>query len=304
MVLPPVLQSYGAARRVCSVVSPFFRRVVGFTRLTAVSDMVDALDETLWVSLAEAGRSQNPPVSRAAVSKRVKKLIEAGRLVTRKADAVEVTHGITSLAGAAHAYGRVAADGCNGWTPKMLVWANAEGSHSIANLLNNAPAGKYAFSNIVAALTKAVALAAAEGNRLVCRWIFMAQTESDAADAALGSKQELYRSQVEAASKPITGQSHPVRMLTAQMSNFFTTNLAAAPRSLLSYAVANEVQGGNFWCLGPTYAYPWSDDFLHHTSVGHKMRGDLETAAALSVEKTGYCRPLRMVSASGCGASS
>ncbi|WP_162243212.1 hypothetical protein [Devosia sp. Leaf420] len=49
-----------------------------------MSDMVDALDDTLWVSLAEAGRSQNPPVSRAAVSKRVKKLVEAGRLVTRK----------------------------------------------------------------------------------------------------------------------------------------------------------------------------------------------------------------------------
>jgi biotin operon repressor len=49
-----------------------------------VSDMVDALNDTLWVSLAEAGRSQNPPVSRAAVIKRVKKLLEAGRLVTRK----------------------------------------------------------------------------------------------------------------------------------------------------------------------------------------------------------------------------
>jgi hypothetical protein len=48
-----------------------------------VSDTVDASEE-LWVSLAEAGRSQTPPVSRAAVSKRVKKLVDAGRLKTRK----------------------------------------------------------------------------------------------------------------------------------------------------------------------------------------------------------------------------
>ena len=47
-----------------------------------MSDTVDAPD--LWVSLAEAGRQQTPPVSRAAVSKRVKKLVEAGRLQTRK----------------------------------------------------------------------------------------------------------------------------------------------------------------------------------------------------------------------------
>ena len=46
-------------------------------------DTVDA-DAALWVPLAEAGRQQTPPVSRAAASKRVKKLVEAGRLATRR----------------------------------------------------------------------------------------------------------------------------------------------------------------------------------------------------------------------------
>lgn len=46
-----------------------------------MSDTVDAPE--LWVSLAEAGRSLTPPVSRAAVSKRVKKLVAAGRLRTK-----------------------------------------------------------------------------------------------------------------------------------------------------------------------------------------------------------------------------
>lgn len=51
--------------------------------MTDVVDTVDA-DAALWVPLAEAGRQQTPPVSRAAVSKRVKKLTEAGRLATRR----------------------------------------------------------------------------------------------------------------------------------------------------------------------------------------------------------------------------
>jgi hypothetical protein len=41
------------------------------------------VDATLWVSLAEAGRRQTPPVSREAVRKRVEGLTKAGRLTTR-----------------------------------------------------------------------------------------------------------------------------------------------------------------------------------------------------------------------------
>lgn len=42
-----------------------------------------AVDAQLWVSLAEAGRRQTPPVSREAVRKRVERLVEAGRLTTK-----------------------------------------------------------------------------------------------------------------------------------------------------------------------------------------------------------------------------
>lgn len=53
--------------------------------MTTAGDTVDAAatDASLWVTLAEAGRRQSPPVSRAAVSKRVKKLSATGRLGTR-----------------------------------------------------------------------------------------------------------------------------------------------------------------------------------------------------------------------------
>lgn len=51
---------------------------------------MDTVDADLWVSLAEAGRRQVPPVSRAAVSKRVGKLKELGRLTTRKGPRGEV----------------------------------------------------------------------------------------------------------------------------------------------------------------------------------------------------------------------
>lgn len=53
--------------------------------MTLAGDTVDAgvTDLRLWLPLSEAARQQNPPVSRAAMHKRVSKLVGAGRLSTR-----------------------------------------------------------------------------------------------------------------------------------------------------------------------------------------------------------------------------
>jgi len=53
--------------------------------LTDVVNTVDS-DASLWVTLAEAARLQKPPVSRAAMHKRVNKLKAAGRLSTKAGD--------------------------------------------------------------------------------------------------------------------------------------------------------------------------------------------------------------------------
>jgi hypothetical protein len=129
----------------------------------------------------------------------------------------------------------------------------------------------------------------------------MDQGESDSADAALGSKHDTLRSQVQAAVVPITGQTEDVLMLSAQMSSFFTNSAGA--RSILDYAVANAASK-LFYCLGPTYIFPFSsEDFLHMTSVGHAMRGEMQAVAMQAIEKTGVWEPLRMVSASVTGAN-
>lgn len=216
------------------------------------------------------------------------------------ADALEGTgtHGTTGVASAAYAISAQAALRCGGWTPELLVFGNAEGGQLIANLLEDATSGYYGFDNVVAAVTKAAELVAAEGRRLVYRWQFMAQGESDSNDASLGSKHDTYRSQVDAAISSITGQDVPVRMLSAQMSSFLTDSSGA--RSILTYAKANAA-AGLFFCLGPTYPYPFSDDWLHNTSVGHQMRGELAAVAAHTVENTGAWTPLHMLSATITG---
>jgi hypothetical protein len=54
------------------------------TQLTDTELSVDGdADAALWVSIAEAGRRQEPPVSREAARKRVKQLTEGGRLRTK-----------------------------------------------------------------------------------------------------------------------------------------------------------------------------------------------------------------------------
>ena len=58
----------------------------GLTRLTQAAAQVDTPqpDPTLWLSVAEIARRQTPPVSREAVSKRVKAFEASGQLSTRK----------------------------------------------------------------------------------------------------------------------------------------------------------------------------------------------------------------------------
>jgi hypothetical protein len=201
-------------------------------------------------------------------------------------------HGTLEVASAALANAQRADTATGGWQPNLLVWSNAEGGQTIANLLSGAPGGFYAFANRVAAVTKAATLAAALGKRLVYRWMFMAQGESDPSDAALGSKHESYRAQTLAA---IPAQAEPLRMLSAQMSSFFSSSAGA--RSILDYAIANYAAYGNFWCVGPTYHLAFASDYLHQSSVGHDLQGEYFEAAARQIERTGTYKPLHMTEA-------
>lgn len=211
------------------------------------------------------------------------------------------THGTPPALAACYRFMTRARAQCAGWTPDVVTWLNSEGGETIANMLNDAPAGEFYFDNLITATTKVRDLVQAEGKSFVYRWMLMAQGESDSADAALGSKHDTLRSQVQAAVVPITGQTEDVLMLSSQMSSFFTNSAGA--RSILDYARANAASK-LFFCLGPTYIFPFStEDFLHQTSVGHAMHGEMQAVAMAAIERTGAWTPLHMVSASITGAN-
>jgi hypothetical protein len=198
-------------------------------------------------------------------------------------------HGTTSAEGCARL---LAARG----SPPWIVWNNAEGGQPIEELLPDPPAGNFAYDNAVTAITRAFAL---YGSGLVWRWQLMAQGESNTAVSNLGELHQEYRAALSTAAQSITGQVDPVRMISFQMSS--STSMVGV-RSILDYALAN-ADDGVFFCGGPTYCYPFSEDYIHQTSAGHGMRGEFCGAIIKSVEETGEWLPLHMVSAAVTGAN-
>ena len=209
-------------------------------------------------------------------------------------------HGTLPVEGAVRRRVARAAADFGGWVPEYLLWTNAEGGQSAAGMAPGA-SGKFYFANIVTALTRVGALLRAEGKSGVYEWAFMDQGESDPADSQLGSKHAAIRSQMQTAALDALGQTEPLRMMSSQMSSFQANRQGV--QSILDYALNNEVQWGDFWCLGPTYIYPWHTDYLHNSSIGHAMRGEFAEAAVCEFERTGYWRPLHMVSARVTGAA-
>ncbi|HGK7302476.1 TPA: hypothetical protein ACJ509_000302 [Stenotrophomonas maltophilia] len=204
-------------------------------------------------------------------------------------------HGTVAEEAAGRSYVRRAAAELNGWAPAVVVWTNGEGGQSIQNMMPGAPAGYFYFANVIATVTRITQILAAQGKRFAHAWLNMAQMESNAGDSLIGDKHYSLLQAHQAAIYPITGQTIPLRMMTSQMSSFIGGS--QAPRSVLEKALAIEQKWGDFWCLGPTYCYPFHSDFLHNTSVGQAMRGEFFDRAVEVMERTGYWRPLHMVSA-------
>lgn len=209
------------------------------------------------------------------------------------------THGTT--AGESMVLRLVAPGGGQGEGPcgEHVLFNVAEGGQRIRNLASTAPAGYYGFINLVRVATAVNAALQAEGKRYVVRVVVMAQGESDAGQGLLGDLQEGVRAEIDTAIRAITGQAEPVWLLTCQPSSFQASSAGA--RSILARNERTLALGGAFFCLGPTYNFPWAYDELHHTSVGHDMRGELYAVAYESLLKTGRWDVLRGVAASVTG---
>lgn len=166
--------------------------------------------------------------------------------------------------------------------PQQIVLFNAaEGGQAIRNLARDADPKYFGFRNLQRTAAAVHQYLQSEHKDYVVRVVIMAQGESDAAQARLGEWQEQVRAEIEAAIKAITGQHEPVWLLTVQPSSF--QQQADGVCAIL----ARHAQGGAYFCLGPTYNFPFARDFLHHTSIGHDMRGELYAVAYQSLLRDG-----------------
>lgn len=167
-------------------------------------------------------------------------------------------------------------------SPQEIVLFNvAEGGQAIRNLARDAGPQFFGFRNLQRTAAAVHQSLQGEGKAYTVRVVVMAQGESDAADSQLGELQEQVRTEIETAIKAITAQREPVWLLTVQPSSF--QQHAEGVCSIL----AQHQQGGAYFCLGPTYNFPFARDFLHHTSVGHDMRGELYAVAYQALLRDG-----------------
>lgn len=97
--------------------------------MTVVDAAVDAgVDPRVWVTVSEAARLQQPPISKQAVSKRVAKLVAAGRLATRQGPRGSVLLNIVAFNRAVAEETDPAQALRNGRTPIELLPVDDEGN--------------------------------------------------------------------------------------------------------------------------------------------------------------------------------
>jgi hypothetical protein len=195
---------------------------------------------------------------------------------------------------------RLAQDRPAGVPGEIVLFNAAEGGQAIRKLARDAPPGFYGFANLVRTVQAVDAALRAEGKRYVVRVIPMAQGETDQKDRQLGVLQERVRAEIEAAVRGITGQREPVWLLTVQPSSF--QDAPGGVLGILDEHAASLARGGAFFCLGPTYNFPFGPDYLHSTTAGHDMRGELYAVAYETLLRDGRWDVLRALDARVDGA--
>lgn len=178
---------------------------------------------------------------------------------------------------------------------EIVLFNVAEGGQKIRNLGQNAAPEYHGFRNLQRATTAVHMALTHEGKRYVVKAILAAQGESDAGDGRLGALQEQVRAEIEASVHAITGQRDPVWMLSVQPSSF--QDSSEGVRSILDEHVRALEHGGAFFCLGPSYNFPFARDYLHHSSEGHDMRGELYAVAFQALLRQGRWDVLRATAA-------
>ncbi|MFN7002173.1 MAG: hypothetical protein ACK4NW_01940 [Roseinatronobacter sp.] len=193
---------------------------------------------------------------------------------------------------------------------RVLTLSNAEGGQSIFNLLPGAPAGFYADANIETWMTRAQAVKPA-GSALRYATMLMVQGETNRSEANLGALHHQYQQAQQEKAARIWGQTEAIRMISWQFSSTPATGGGATgfvgAQSILDFAIAHDADAAIrhkvFFCGGPTYQFPWAVDYLHQSSIGHAMRGEMADAIDRRIDSEGFFLPLYPVSAAVTGAN-
>lgn len=178
---------------------------------------------------------------------------------------------------------------------EIVLFNVAEGGQAIRNLAQDAKPQYFGFRNLKRVTEAVNAALQREHKRYVVPVVIMAQGESDAKQRRLGPLQEQVRSEIESTIREITGQREPVWLLTVQPSSFQANSEGVC--SILAQHELSLTRGGSYFCLGPTYNFPFAYDFLHSTSQGHDMRGELYAVAYQTLQREGRWDVLRAISA-------
>lgn len=182
---------------------------------------------------------------------------------------------------------------------EFVLFNVAEGGQKIRKLARDAQPRYHGFRNLMRTAQAVDAALRREGKRYVVPVVIMAQGESDAGESHLGELQEQVRAEIEAGIRAITRQREPVWLLSSQPSSFDAESSGAC--AILARHVQSLGEGGAYFCLGPTYNFPFAHDFLHHSSEGHDMRGELYAVAFEHLRRHGRWDVLRAVSARVAG---
>lgn len=160
--------------------------------------------------------------------------------------------------------------------------------------------GTIPYNNLLASVTKAKALAAAEGWAYWVPCINFQHGETDGGNANYFDALVELQSDLDADIRAITGQSAPVQFYMGQPSTFGDSATASNAVKAI-YRAAKELPQYTIVC--PQYAFSYAADLLHMDSEGYYRLGEYH-AKAMLVEQYGAGRwmPLMPESVSRTGA--
>lgn len=159
--------------------------------------------------------------------------------------------------------------------------------------------GTTAYSNALAAITKAKSIAYGQGFSLVVDAMILKHGEADAANVHYYECLVEWQSDFETDIKAITGQSKDIPMIIPMMSfmSIYQDSYKSSEGMLRAH-----VESSKHWVTGVDYPFPYCvDDYTHLIGPGYHMLGESIANEVMEATYFGGCEIVRMVDATRNG---